>query len=163
MLHRTPEDWQRWLDEFSKGESHEAWRGIMCFLRWIQVRAQNGHAIPNFLPGLEEDIFHSHLLRRLLAGKEPLAFPPPESFGTAWYELLETGRADNVKVRRWEWAPNAKIAVNDGIWTIVIKNSEEDYTVTYRQGGEVFRLWKNDEGIWNLERVAAPIPASESS
>ena len=115
MLERTPDDWKLWLEEFSGGNNREAWRGIMCFLRWIQIRAQNGHAIPNFLPGLEGDVYHSHLLRRLLEGKEPLAYPPPETFGKAWYELLVTGRAEGVALREWEWAPDQKIAINDGI------------------------------------------------
>lgn len=152
LLDRTTDDWNRWLEEFSEGKDREAWRGVMCFLRWIQVRALNGHAIPDFLPGLEGDIFHSRLLRRLLEGKEPLPFPPPESFGKGWYDLLETGRAENVNVRRWEWAPDEKIAINDDVWTILEKRSEIDYLVTYRDGGERFRLTKNAEGIWVMTR-----------
>ena len=66
MTRRTAEEWDQWLTEYSRGENTEAWRGIMCFLRWIQIRAENGHPIPNFLPAIEEDIFFSHLLRRLL-------------------------------------------------------------------------------------------------
>lgn len=154
MLDRKIDDWQRWLEEFSKGNNEEAWRGIMCFLRWIQIRALNGHAIPNFLPALEGDLFHSELLRRMLAGKEPLRHPPPESFGQAWYELLETGRADGVEVRQWEWAPDVKIAINQGIWTILEKKSESELIVTYRQGGESFRLRQRADGSWLLERIA---------
>ncbi len=153
MLERTPEDWSRWLEEFSQGNSHEAWRGIMCFLRWIQIRALNGHAIPNFLPGLEGDVFHSMLLRRMLDGKEPLQHPPPESFGKAWYELLETGRAENVEVQTWAWAPNEKIAINQGIWSILEKKSASDFVVSYRAGGEQFHLRRRDEGGWFMERV----------
>ena len=152
MLDRTPDDWQRWLEEFSNGDNREAWRGIMCFLRWIQIRAQNGHAIPDFLPGLEGDIYHSYLLRRLLGGKEPLPLPPPESFGKAWYELLETGRAEGVEVKPWQWAPESKIAINDGIWTILEKKSDVKMIVTYRVGGERFRLVRGEEG-WLLERA----------
>jgi hypothetical protein len=151
MLERTADDWKKWLEEFSQGANREAWRGIMCFLRWIQVRAQNGHTVPDFLPGLEGDIYHSHLLRRLLTGKEPLPNPPPESFGQGWYELLETGRAHNVEVRNWEWAPDVKISINQGIWTIVQKNSESDFVVSYRQGGELFNLRRQEDGAWLLE------------
>jgi hypothetical protein len=153
MLDRTPDDWMRWLEEFSQGADTEAWRGIMCFLRWIQIRAQNGHAIPNFLPGLEGDIYHSLLLRRMLAGKEPLPTPPPESDGKAWYDLLETGRAENIDVKPWEWAPDVKISINQGIWTILEKRSATEFIVTYREGGEQFRLTKREDGTWLLERV----------
>jgi hypothetical protein len=152
MLDRNSDDWTRWLEEFSKGKDREAWRGIMCFLRWIQIRAINGHAIPNFLPGLEGDLFHSHLLRRLLEGKEPLPFPPPESYGGAWYEILESGKAEGVEVRPWEWAPDLKIAINEGIWTIVEKKSATEMLVTYREGGETFRLRRREDETWMLER-----------
>ena len=152
MLDRTPEDWERWLEEFSQGEHREAWRGIMCFLRWIQIRALNGHAIPNFLPGLEGDIYHSYLLRRMIEGKEPLPFPPPESYGKPWYELLETGKAEATDVKPWQWAPEVKISINEGIWTILEKLSPTEMIVTYREGGEPFRLVKRDEGTWLLER-----------
>ncbi|MCE9533687.1 MAG: hypothetical protein K8T89_21555 [Planctomycetes bacterium] len=151
MLDRTPEDWNRWLEEFSANIDREGWRGIQCFLRWIQVRAQNGHTVPDFLPGLEGDIFHSMLLRRLLSGKDPLPFPPPESFGKAWYELIETGQAEGVEVRPWEWAPEVKIAINQGIWTILEKTSDTDVVVTYREGGERFRLSKRGDGTWGME------------
>jgi len=153
MLDRTAENWREWLSEFSKGDQTEAWRGIMCFLRWIQIRALNGHAIPNFLPGIEGDLYHSELLRRLLAGREPLVHPPPESFGQAWYDLIETGHADNVEVKPWEWAPDVKIAINRGIWTIVEKRSETELLVTFRQGGQVFRLSHEPDGSWRLSNA----------
>ncbi len=153
MLDRTAEDWAEWLDEFSNGSNREAWRGIQCFLRWIQIRALNGYAIPEFLPGLEGDIFHSLLLRRMLDGKEPLTAPPPESHGQAWYDLLENGRAEGVEVQRWEWAPDLKIAINRGIWTILERKSETDLIVTYRTGGQRFTLRQREDGIWLLERT----------
>jgi len=153
MLERTADDWREWLSEFSQGNQTEAWRGIMCFLRWIQIRAQNGHAIPNFLPALEGDLYHSELLRRLLAGSEPLPAPPPESFGRAWYALIETGHAEGVEVKPWEWAPDVKISINQGIWTIMEKRSDADMLVTFRQGGEVFRLHCEADGRWRLRKA----------
>lgn len=153
MTKRTAEEWKRWLSEFSRGENPEAWRGIMCFLRWIQIRADNGHPVPNFLMGLEGDIYYSHLLRRLLEGKEPLSYPPPESNGAGWYDLLETGRGTARDVRPWEWAPDHKIAINQGIWTILEKRSDTDYVITYRPNGEAFHLTKQPDGDWLLERV----------
>lgn len=152
LLDRGPDDWNRWLEQFSQGQNREAWRGIMCFLRWIQVRAQNGHAVPDFLPGIEADLFQSMLIRRLLDGKEPLPYPPPESFGQGWYELLETGHAENICVRRWDWAPDQKIAINDDVWTILEMRSKGDMTVTYREGGERFRLTQRTDGGWQMLR-----------
>jgi hypothetical protein len=152
MTRRTTDEWNRWLADFSQGDQPEAWRGIMCFLRWLQIRAENGHPIPNFLPAMETDIFHSHLLRRMLAGKDPLEAPPPESFGQPWYELVETGRGVATEVKPWEWAPEQKIAVNRGIWTILEKKSDTEYLVTYRLNPTAYRLFKQADGTWLLEQ-----------
>jgi hypothetical protein len=156
MTRRTRDEWQQWLAEFSRGEHPEAWRGIMCFLRWIQIRAENGHPIPHFLPAMEGDIFHSHLLRRMLAGKEPLEAPPPECFGQPWYDLVETGRGVATEVQPWEWAPEQKISINQGIWTILEKKSDAEYVVTYRLNPASYRLWKQDDDTWLLERIERP-------
>ena len=152
MNRRTGEQWQEWLSEFSRGESVESWRGVMCFLRWIQIRAENGHPIPNFLPAMEGDIFHSHLLRRMLAGKEPLESPPPESFGEPWYDLVETGRGTATEVKPWEWAPDQKISINQGIWTILEKRSDTDYIIAYRLSPTSYSLKKKPDGTWLIER-----------
>lgn len=153
MNRRTADEWQAWLSEFSRGQNSEAWRGIMCFFRWIQIRAENGHPIPNFLPAMEGDIFHSHLLRRMLSGKEPLESPPPESFGQPWYELVENGHGIASEVKPWEWAPDQKISVNQGIWTIIEKKSDDEYVVNYRLNPASYRLCKQADGTWLLTRI----------
>jgi hypothetical protein len=153
MTRRTKDEWEQWVGDFSRGEHPEAWRGIMCFLRWIQIRAENGHPIPGFLPAMEGDIFHSHLLRRMLGGKEPLEAPPPESFGHPWYELVEAGRGMATEVKSWEWAPDQKISVNQGIWTILEKKSETEFLVTYRLNPATYRLAKQADGNWLVERL----------
>ena len=155
MTRRSAQDWQQWLADFSRGQNPEAWRGIVCFLRWMQIRAENGHPIPNFLPAMEGDIFHSHLLRRLLDGKEPLDAPPPENFGQPWYDLVENGQGSPTEVKPWEWAPEQKIAVNRGIWTILEKKSDDEYVVTYRLNPAAYRL-RREDGNWHLERVERP-------
>ena len=152
MARRTADDWRQWLADFSRGEHPEAWRGIVCLLRWLEVKAENGHPVPNVLPAMEGDIYHSHLLRRLLAGKEPLDAPPPESFGQPWYELVETGRGVATEVKPWEWAPEQKISVNRGIWTILEKRSDDEYLVTYRLNPTAYRLARQADGAWLLER-----------
>jgi hypothetical protein len=155
MNRRSSDEWQSWLAEFSRGDQSEAWRGIMCFLRWFQIRADNGHSIPNFLPAIEGDIFHSHLLRRMLSGKEPLDAPPPENFGQPWYDLVESGSGIATEVLPWEWAPEQKISINQGIWTILEKKSDTEYLVTYRLNPSAYRLSKQADGNWLLERQDA--------
>jgi hypothetical protein len=153
MPRRSAEEWQKWLADFSRGQTPEAWRGIVCFLRWIEIRAENGHPIPNLLPAMEGDIYHSHLLRRMLEGKEPLDTPPPESFGQPWYELVETGRGIATEVKPWEWAPEQKISINQGIWTILEKKSDNEFLVTYRLNPATYRLTRQSEGTWLLQRI----------
>jgi hypothetical protein len=153
MNRRSGDEWQQWLEEYSQGHNVEAWRGIMCLLRWIQIRSENGHPIPNFLVAMEGDIYHSHLLRRMLEGKEPLETPPPESFGQPWYELVETGRAIAKEVKQWEWAPDQKISVNQGIWTIIQKISDNEYIVTYRLNPSTYKLSKQNDDSWLIVRL----------
>jgi hypothetical protein len=103
--------------------------------------------------GLESDLEYSHLLRRLLSGKEPLPHPPPEAYGAGWYDLIEAGQATVQDVKPWEWAPDQKIAINQGIWTILEKRSDTEYVITYRQDGDPFRLSKQDDVNWLLARM----------
>jgi hypothetical protein len=66
---------------------------------------------------------------------------------------VETGRGVPTEVKPWEWAPEQKISINRGIWTILEKQSETDFTVTYRLNQATYRLHKDAEGAWALERV----------
>jgi hypothetical protein len=149
---RTREEWEAWLDEFCRGSNREAWRGIMCLLRWVEIREENGHPVPPYLRAIEGDLYHSPLLRRLIDGKEPLPTPPPEHHGQPWYELLESGRGVATEVVPWRWAPDQKISIDEGIWTIVEKRSDCEYLVSYRVGGELYRLSQVADRNWLLER-----------
>ena len=86
-------------------------------------------------------------------GKDPLDAPPPESFGEPWYELVETGRGTATEVKPWEWAPDQKISVNRGIWTILERRSDTEYVITYRHNPDTYRLSKQSDGTWLVERV----------
>jgi hypothetical protein len=130
-------------------------------LRWFQIREENGHPVPTFLMGIEGDLFHSRLLRRLLEGKEPLVEPPPEKFGQGWYELVETGRGVATEVSPWQWAPESKISIEQDIWRIVKRHSESEFLVTYREGGEVYRLSRINETEWLLERRDEEVPGAD--
>jgi hypothetical protein len=58
-----------------------------------------------------------------------------------------------TEVKPWEWAPDQKISVNRGIWTILEKRSDTEYVVTYRQNPTAFRLSERADGTWLLERA----------
>ena len=88
----------------------------------------------------------------MLDGKDPLPAPPPESFGQPWYELVESGKGIATEVKTWEWAPDQKISVNRGIWTIMEKKSDNEYIVTYRLNPVPYRLARDGDGRWSLER-----------
>ena len=154
MTRRTPDEWQQWLSEFAQGQNVEAWRGIMCFLRWIQIRAENGHPVPNFLEAMEGDIFHSHLLRRMIAGKDPLGAPPPESFGQPWYEVVERGRGTRPR-QALGMGPDQKISVNEG--SDDPREEVGEYVVTYRLNPGVFRLHQqpDEPGIERCHRAGS--------
>ncbi|QVL30641.1 hypothetical protein KIH39_17505 [Telmatocola sphagniphila] len=151
MSKRSASEWELWERQLAQEGYEEAWRGIQCFFRWIEIRAENGHAVPSFLVGLEEDVKHSSLLRRLISGKEPLPEAPPESFGQPWYELIENGRAIATEVEPWEWAPEKKLTINKGVWTIVEKINEADYLVCFREPGDRFRI-SRERDHWLISR-----------
>jgi hypothetical protein len=56
-------------------------------------------------------------------------------------------------VKPWDWAPDQKISVNRGIWTILEKKSDTDLVVTYRQNPDAYRLSKQADGTWRLDRL----------
>jgi hypothetical protein len=145
MKTRTAAEWQAWLQEMSQHQNEEAWRGILCFFRWIEIRALNGHATPSFLEGLQQDLHHSALLRRLIAGKEPLPEPPPESFGQPWYELIENGEATASEVKPWEWDPESKLSINKGVWTIQERIGETEYLVTRKGSTGLYEVAQHAE------------------
>jgi hypothetical protein len=58
----------------------EAWRGIGCLLRWLEIvsREKSASFVKSVFDDLERLVIHvdhSSLLRRLLHGKEPLPRP----------------------------------------------------------------------------------------
>ncbi|MCX7666573.1 MAG: hypothetical protein N2112_13630 [Gemmataceae bacterium] len=155
MRRRSPEEWRDWVAEFSQGQYTEAWRGIMCFLRWVQIRTDNGYPVPTNYEALEGDLYHSHLLRRMLAGKDPLLNPPPESFGYPWYELAEQGHAEPTEVRPWEYAED-KLLINQAVWNIIEKKSDNEYILSYKADPTYYLLKKNDDK-WRIIRLQRPV------
>jgi hypothetical protein len=158
MNHRSSTDWDAWLETIEPSASQaEAWRGIQCFFRWIELRAMNGHAVPSFLLGLEEDVKHSSLLRRLIDGKEPFPLAPPESYKQPWYELMENGQAIAREVAPWPWDAHHKLEINKGIWTILKRFSDVEYIVAYRETQVPYHLIRAGQN-WHIRKLPAPAP-----
>lgn len=148
----TTEFWNRWLASQSRGENAEAWRGVMCVLRWLAIREENRIPPPGRFTNLEEDITFSALLRRLIQGKEPLPEPPPESFGQPWYDLMEHGRAEAVEVNEVSWGKDSHIIINQAIWRIDQIQMGGQLIVSHREDGPRFRL-KQEGGTWCLTKM----------
>jgi hypothetical protein len=158
-----PDFWDRWLIHHSRGVHHEAWRGVVCVLRWLAIREDNNIPPPGRFHHLEDDVVHSSLLRRLIEGKEPLPEAPPESFGQPWYELMEKGFARNLRVSELRWGRGSHLIINHGLWQVVREESPESCIVTHRRNGQPYRL-KREAEEWTLQRLETrpvPLPSAE--
>ncbi len=152
-----PEYWVRWMYHQSQGQDLEAWRGVMCVLRWLAIRERNNIPPAGRVFQLEDDIVHSKLLRRLIEGKEPLPDPPPDSFGNPWYELGETGESEAVEVQEILWAEQHYVLINQSIWKVVERVSEIERRVQYQDQTTIYRLTQTDDRRWRLQREGTPL------
>ena len=160
MTRRTAEEWQPVADRV---QPRGPLRGLAGDHVLPALDSDPGRERPPD-PELPAGDGRRHLPQPSLAadagGKEPLDAPPPESFGQPWYELVETGRGIATEVKPWEWAPEQKISINQGIWTILEKKSDTEYLVTYRLNPAAYRLTRRPDGTWLLERVERPVAAT---
>lgn len=137
---------------------------INTFLRWLKIREENGTRLSDFNT-LLADVQKSSLLRRLLAGKEPLPVAPPRKYAYPWYELVENGCAEESDV---QIIPGQKmVAICQYAWTLL--NTLEPggrYIVRpYNQGPEdpaweLLRTekkvsWDKANYFWKLTRLDA--------
>ena len=152
MQQPNVEFWDSWINQQSNGLNQEAWRGVMCVLRWLAIRESNSIPPPGRFHHLEDDISHSALLRRLIDGKDPLPDPPPESFGQPWYELVEIGTSANVSVSEIDWGRGTHLIINQALWKVIRQENEDSCLVTHRRGGSLYRLERLKDG-WRLSRV----------
>lgn len=85
-----------WTEEQQRA-AHETAKAV---IRWLQVRREfeRGDVLEQPVQGLMTDIYHSALIERLLAGKDPLPQPPPLSFGYPWHDLIDLGRGKPTEV-----------------------------------------------------------------
>lgn len=147
-LQETKADfWHHWMMSQSHGLNTEAWRGVMCVLRWLSIREDNSIPPPGRFHHMEDDISHSALLRRLIDGKDPLPDPPPESYGQPWYELMENGQSTDVQVAELEWGNGTHLIINESLWKILRQDGPDAWYITYRRGSHLFRLQREGDGF----------------
>lgn len=88
------------------------------------------------------DLDKSDLLQRLLRGETPLELPPPKTFKSNWYEIVETGRGIPTKVKFGkytssgggfdDWKDGDEYAIIDEFaWKIVTVHENGSFTVKY--------------------------------
>lgn len=104
---------------------------VLATLRWCQVLSANGRGIPS-----ADDAEHSALLRRLLAGKEPLPDPPPLADRYPWYALVDAGTDTATDV--WD-AGDGHLVIRQSRWKI-IDRGETWWRVQWRGEGPVYRV-----------------------
>jgi len=143
---------EQW-DKFLASRPEPEWQGVVVFLRWLECQEKGGKERPGTFNRFLVNASHSALLRRLIDGKEPFEHPPPLNRSYPWYELMETGKATASDVREYGNAtsPPVKIGINSGMWLILDKRSDDEYIVTYREGGEPYLLQRRGE--WTIERI----------
>ena len=122
--------------------------------QWLHLKERYEPARPVYsLSQLSADVDHSSLLRRLLAGKEPLPEPPPRSFSYPWYEIVEQGHAE----RCCAYFNDGEVTINQcSDWTIV-EWGETTWTVTHPGAPGQWILWYADalhsDFGWRMQRV----------
>lgn len=69
----------------------------------------------------------SRLFARLMEGKSPLPFPPPTTYSSPWYELVEDGFSDKVFldgfVDLYRKGAQAGILINQCVWNVLHENA----------------------------------------
>lgn len=123
---------------------------IRAAFAWGQITHKEGFTLSDL------EIDKSVLFRRLLAGRPPLAFPPPLRHGFPWYEVIE-GRGEHV-VNASEASPECSIIapgskpgdtcilIDGAFWRVMDTVRErEEYIVGWGEYPIRWRLKKNWE------------------
>jgi hypothetical protein len=123
-------------------------------IEWLRVRDRGGRPLPLGYDGLADELLHSALLERMLAGKAPLPAPPPRSFGQPWYALVEDGVASECELvpLKDRLGASPKVAINQTAWEVV-GAVEGGYVVRYGGGQPyVAEMTRTDPPSWRLRR-----------
>jgi hypothetical protein len=126
---------------------------LNSFFRWLKIREENGIKLTN-VKNLLADSHHSSLLRRLLAGKEPLEVVPPKKYAYPWYELMETGSAEETDIQ--VMSHQKLVAICQFAWAIISTiEVDRQYLIrpfTHRPEDPVWELTRTDKKTsWNGE------------
>nr|WP_010130252.1 hypothetical protein [Microbulbifer agarilyticus] len=123
---------------------------VRAAFAWGQITQKEGYTLSDL------EIEKSVLFRRLLAGRPPLAFPPPLRHGFPWYDVIE-GRSEHVvsaseaSPEHSFIAPGSKpgdtyILIDGAFWRVAETLRErEDYLVEWGEYPMQWRLQKQWE------------------
>lgn len=120
---------------------------IRAAFTWGQITHQEGYTLSDL------EIEKSVLFRRLLAGRPPLAFPPPLRHGFPWYEVIE-GRGEHV-VNASEASPECSIIApgsKPGDTCILIDGAFWRVAETVREREEYIVEWGQYPIQWRLKK-----------
>ena len=138
--------------------------------RWVFLKLEHEKdATPEkILATLYADAWHSSLLQRLLAGKEPLPVPPPTAYSYPWYSLIEEGEATlhesgvnfwgEVQPEHWGFAPGTKIvSICQSPW-IIVKEDGLRFVVKYDDDNSLFLLEPGKAYVTNVIEGKKEVP-----
>lgn len=103
----------------------------------------------SFYKNLSLDMKTSGLLQRLLSGKAPLATPPPKSFDTGWYDLVEDGEDVCIDVvivfpytnYQSNYNPEPYATIDGKQWDVIEgEKDSDDYVVQFPKDTDTYRL-----------------------
>ncbi|TLM74749.1 hypothetical protein ACONUD_11730 [Microbulbifer harenosus] len=120
---------------------------IRAAFAWGQITQKEGYTLSDL------EIEKSVLFRRLLAGRPPLAFPPPLRHGFPWYEVIE-GRSEHV-VNASEASPEHSIIApgsKPGDTCILIDGAFWRVAETLREREEYLVEWGEYPMQWRLQK-----------
>ncbi|WP_250464358.1 hypothetical protein [Microbulbifer litoralis] len=120
---------------------------IRAAFAWGQITHKEGYTLSDL------EIEKSVLFRRLLAGRPPLAFPPPLRHGFPWYEVIE-GRGEHV-VNASEASPECSIIApgsKPGDTCILIDGAFWRVAETVREREEYIVEWGQYPIQWRLKK-----------
>ncbi|MFC6634479.1 hypothetical protein [Microbulbifer taiwanensis] len=120
---------------------------IRAAFGWGQITQKEGYTLSDL------EIDKSVLFRRLLAGRPPLAFPPPLRHGFPWYEVIE-GRGEHV-VNASEASPECSIIApgsRPGDTCILIDGAFWRVAETVREREEYIVEWGQYPIQWRLKK-----------
>ena len=120
---------------------------IRAAFAWGQITQQEGFTLSDM------EIEKSVLFRRLLAGRPPLAFPPPLRHGFPWYEVIE-GRGEHV-VNASEASPECSIIApgsKPGDTCVLIDGAFWRVVETVREREEYIVEWGHYPIQWRLKK-----------